>query len=126
PPLEEARLGVDHREAGWILGQEAELPPVVLSAISHHDAPDLAPPEHRAVVAMVAVANRLAKEHGLGFSGEGWVDGEALGECRAWEVWEVATGRRLDAEDLQQHLLTRWLEPIKTELAVLATASPVA
>ncbi len=122
-PLEQARLGLDHREAGWIFGQEADLPPAVLSAVAHHDAPERAPAEHRGLVALVALANRLTKEYELGFGGDGWVRGVWLKDEPACAILQAAVGRELNFSELEYRVATEWLDPIKTELAILGTAS---
>ena len=122
PPLEHAALGLDHRDAGRLFGESAQLPPVIISAISHHGAPDLAPPEHRAIVAVVAVANRIAKSNGLGFSGDGDLALDALGDDPAWKTWELAVGRDLDANALNTLLDNQWLEAVRGELRSLQRA----
>ena len=122
PPLEHAALGLDHRDAGRLFGESAQLPPIILSAITHHDAPELAPTEHRTIVAVVAVANRIAKSNGLGFSGDGDLAFNALGDDPAWKTWENAVGRPLDAATLSALLEEKWLEEVRGELRSLQRA----
>lgn len=117
--LEQSRLGMDHREAGWIFGREADLPPRVLSAIAFHDEPDRAPPDHRPVVATVAVANHLAKSHRLGFSGESAGSLAGLAASAAWTSWQKTLDRPLDPDALITELRAEWLPAIRAELAVL-------
>jgi HD-like signal output (HDOD) protein len=116
PPREKAWVGLDHQEAGSIFGRASELPGPVLSAITYHDAPASAPEEHRVLVAAVAVANRLAKTHCLGFSGDGDIGGAELGQSEAWLTLEAALGRELDARALEDTLENEWLEPLRGEL----------
>ena len=87
PALELAHIGIDHREAGGLFAKAAGLPPAVLDAIAHHDAPAFASARHQGVVALVGVANQWAKLRGLGFSGDGLVLEQDLWETPAWAAW---------------------------------------
>lgn len=122
PGLEEARLGIDHREAGWIVGREAELPAPILSAIAHHDAADRAPESHRALVATVAVANWLARAHGLGFSGNGVPVSGPLAESEAWQALASILDQSPDPDALEELCVTEWLPPIRAELRAMRSA----
>lgn len=122
PALEEAWLGLDHREAGWIVGQEADLSPLILSVIAHHDSPERAPEEHRLLVATVATANRLARAHGLGFSGNGAPVADTLAEGAEWRALEAAAGRGFDARAMEELCVTDWLPPIRAELRAMRSA----
>ena len=116
PPLEVSRLGLDHREAGRIFGQESGLPPIVLDAIAHHDTPALAAPENQSTVALVGVANQWAKLYGLGFSGDGSSQPVDLWETPAWAAW----ARTLpDLPDPTAFALREpaWLDQVRHELA---------
>jgi putative nucleotidyltransferase with HDIG domain len=89
-------LGVSHREAGRIFAAQVGLSAEVLAAIAHHDAPGQAT-EFRRSVAIVQVANYLAKLHGLGFAGARLdeVDGE-VGDLAAWDILAEELGYRPD------------------------------
>lgn len=120
--LERARLGVEHREAGVIFAQHHRLPPVVIAAVAHHAAPELAE-THRFEVALVSVANYLSKARGLGFSGARLEEGDVeFEDLSAWVVIQEECGRIPDLEVLQEEL-----EPViaglRTELRGLREAS---
>lgn len=102
--LERERLGVDHREAGVMFARHNGLPPVVIEAIAHHDRPELAG-KYRFEVALVAIANYLSKQHGLGFSGSRLDerDGE-LEELPAWDVIEETRGFRPTVERIEEEM----------------------
>lgn len=63
-----SQLGVGHGEAGMKFGRERGLPEAVIAAIEWHGDP-LGADAHRETVAVVALANYLAKFYGLGFGG---------------------------------------------------------
>jgi HD-like signal output (HDOD) protein len=115
PPLEQARIGMDHREAGWIFGSEAGLPPVVLDTIAYHDSPWRAHPEHQGTVALVAVANQWAKIYGLGFSGDGSVIDVDIWETPAWEEWAKTLHSKPDIQIFASRE-PRWIEEIRRTL----------
>ena len=115
PPLEQARIGMDHREAGWIFGSEAGLPLVVLDAIAYHDSPGRAHPEYQCTVALVAVANQWAKIYGLGFSGDGTVIDVDIWETRAWAEWTKTLHYAPDTQ-LFASLEARWIEETRRTL----------
>jgi HD-like signal output (HDOD) protein len=115
PPLEQARIGMDHREAGWIFGSEAGLPPVVLDTIAYHDSPWRAKQEHQVTVSLVAVANQWAKIYGLGFSGDGTVIDVDIWETAAWAEWV----KTLHSTPEVQHFAARearWIEETRRNL----------
>jgi putative nucleotidyltransferase with HDIG domain len=116
--LERARLGVDHREAGVLFARHNELPPVVVTAIGHHDRPEEAK-EHRFEVALVAIANYVSKAHGLGFSGArlNATDGE-FAELSAWKVIEETCGWRPNAEAVEVEL-SRFVVSVREDLWAL-------
>jgi putative nucleotidyltransferase with HDIG domain len=60
PSVEAAEFGASHTEIGLQCGDEWGLPEPVRHAIGFHHAPDDAP-DHRALVAVTQLANRLAK-----------------------------------------------------------------
>jgi HD-like signal output (HDOD) protein len=121
---EESWLGLDHREAGWIVGQEAQLPGPVMSAIAYHDAPERAPEGHRTLVALVALANQLTKVEGLGFSGARVETvGESPAEWPAWQQLEAALGVRLDPKEMAELMNAEWRPALQMEDAALRAAA---
>jgi putative nucleotidyltransferase with HDIG domain len=102
--LERERLGVDHREAGVMFARHNQLPAAVVAAIAHHDAPERAT-EHRFEVALVAIANYLAKAHGLGFSGARLDEGDGdLAGLTAWDLLAETCGFRPDPDTIEQEM----------------------
>lgn len=116
PPLELARLGMDHREAGWLFGSEAGLPAVVLDMIAYHDEPGRARAEHRGSVALVGVANQWAKLYGLGFSGDGAIPPVDVWETPAWEAWVRTLPAAPDVASFAVREAS-WIEEVRHELA---------
>ena len=116
--LERAQLGVDHREAGVRFARSNGLPDVVVQTIAHHDRPELAE-THRLEVALVAIANHVAKAHGLGFSGArlGAGDGE-FETLPAWKIVENETGRLPDVESIGAEL-KKFIVGLRAELREL-------
>ena len=114
-PLELTQLGMDHREAGWVFGSEAGLSTVVLDTIAYHDEPLRAHPEHRGIVALVAVANQWAKMYGLGFSGDGTRLTEDIWETPAWALW-VETLPVAPSVDVFASREAAWVEEVRREL----------
>jgi putative nucleotidyltransferase with HDIG domain len=84
--LETATFGVGHAEAGTQFARQCGLPAEVAAATEFHARP-LEAPEHRLTVAVVSLANYLAKAYGLGFSGAR-VE-EADGEFENQPGWTV-------------------------------------
>ncbi len=103
--LERERLGLDHREAGFIFARGNRLSDVVVQAIAHHDDPTRAE-DHRFEVALVSAANYISKAHGLGFSGARLdpSDGE-LENLTAWQVVAEETGRAPNVAQLEDEML---------------------
>ncbi|MDQ5980074.1 MAG: hypothetical protein QG602_3049 [Verrucomicrobiota bacterium] len=87
--LETVCFGVGHSEAGVIFAQQSGLPGEVITGIAHHADPAQAE-SHRLTVAVVSLANYLAKFYGLGFSGTR-LD-EADGELEVQPGWAVIAG----------------------------------
>ncbi len=120
--LERETLGVGHREAGVIFACRNNLSEVVVECIAHHDDPCKAG-AHRLEVALVAIANFMAKARGLGFSGSRLeaLDGE-LEELPAWRVVEEELGRKTDVAELE-HEMTRFFSVLRQELHGLRDGS---
>lgn len=122
-PLDELEcrvLGLSHREAGEVYLERSGLPaPAVAAALFHHF-PGAAPAEHRKLVALVALANHLAKAYGLGFSGSAPDAEEDLefGELPAWDILECETGRTFDRMEIEESI-RRAIPELKAELRQL-------
>lgn len=102
--LERARLGVDHREAGFIFGRGNRLSDVVVAAIAHHDDPTKAE-AHRFEAALVSIANYMSKARGLGFSGARLDAGDGdIEDLPAWSVVEEESGRTPDVSQLEEQM----------------------
>ncbi len=115
--LEQARLGMDHCEAGWIFGAEAGLPALILDAIAYHDDPDRAHPDHRSTIALVAVANQLAKQHGLGFSGDGICPEMEIWHSPEWAYWNNSHDGALVTADFAAKE-AGWIYEVRRELQI--------
>lgn len=120
--LERSHFGVGHREAGALFARQAGLPAEVIAAIEHHADP-VAASGHRVLVALVSLANYLAKRHGLGFSGArlGEVDGE-LAQQPGWRVLADEAGVRPDFWLLEEEL-PELVEAVKGDLQLLHVAA---
>lgn len=116
--LEFARLGVDHGEAGVAFARQNKMGETIVQVIQHHGQPKRAE-THRFEVALVSVANYLAKAYGLGFSGSrlGDADGE-FDELAAWDVIAEETGRRPDIAELEQQMQV-FVRRLRSDLAAL-------
>jgi HD-like signal output (HDOD) protein len=117
PALEQSRLGMDHREAGWTFASEAGLPAVVMDTIAFHDDPHRAHPDNRSLVALVGVANHWAKLYGLGFSGDASIESAEIWETPAWAKWQSTLPLTLDVDTfiLKEEA---WIEDVRRELQV--------
>lgn len=113
--LELAKLGMDHREAGWIFAAEAGLPSLILDTIAYHDEPERAHPDHRSTVALVAVANQLAKQHGLGFSGDGTCPETEIWHSPQWDYWQNSLDGPLETADFAAKEAD-WIYEVRREL----------
>jgi HD-like signal output (HDOD) protein len=68
-PLHEAELeviGVTHADSGGILAARWKLAPELIAVITHHHTPEQAP-DHRALVALVSIADLLCRMRNLGY-----------------------------------------------------------
>ena len=102
--LERRCFGVEHSEVGAAFVTQNKMSPLIAQTVSHHSAPENAT-AHRSEVAIVNIANFLAKFYGLGFSGSRLdeTDGELAG-LTAWQVLMAETGRLNDPVQIQSSL----------------------
>ncbi len=116
--LEVARLGVDHGEAGVAFARQNNMGDTVVQAIAYHAQPEKAE-SHQYEVAVVSVANYLAKAYGLGFSGSRLdaSDGE-FADLPAWKVIAEKTGMRPDVPEIEKQMDT-FVKRLRSELAAL-------
>lgn len=119
--LEQARLGVTHREAGAIFAEHQRLPEIVVAAIGQHATPEAAE-KFRFEVAVVALANFLSKAHGLGFSGARLEESDGdFAEQPAWRVIGAERGgevTELEKETIEEEL-ARFVVGLREELKAL-------
>jgi len=120
--LEVLRMGVDHSEAGVAFAKQSKLGDTIIQSIAHHADPEAAE-SHRADVALVCLANYLAKAHGLGFSGARLDerDGE-FEDLVAWKVIEAETGHPFEVDAIEQQM-THFVKNLRTEMAALRDGS---
>jgi putative nucleotidyltransferase with HDIG domain len=64
-------LGIDHQQLGAIIARHWRFPAEVVMAIGHHHSPQHAK-EHRQVVALIYVANRMVSGMGIGCGVDGF------------------------------------------------------
>jgi len=102
--LERQCFGVEHSEIGAAFVTQNKMSLLISQTVSHHSAPENAT-AHRSEVAIVNIANFLAKFYGLGFSGSRLdeTDGDLAG-LTAWQVLMAETGRLNDAVQIQSSL----------------------
>lgn len=94
--LEAVCFGVGHCEAGVIFAQQSGLPGEAIAGIAHHADPAQAE-SHRLTVAVVSLANYLAKFYGLGFSGTRLEESDGDLEAQSgWSVVAAETGATPD------------------------------
>jgi putative nucleotidyltransferase with HDIG domain len=116
--LEESQLGVRHGEAGAIFARQCGLGPEVLAAIVHHADPENATDEPL-TVAVVNVANFVAKTYGLGFSGARLDESDGEFETLpAWKVIAAQTGREPDPGSIADDLRP-FVDELKIELKTM-------
>ncbi|MDB6094773.1 MAG: histidine kinase [Verrucomicrobia bacterium] len=116
--VERLRLGVDHSEAGVAFGEQNKLGDSIIQVIKHHADPQLAV-NHRFEVAVVSIANYLAKAYGFGFSGsliqEG---GTSFEELPGWDIIAEETGTRPYFVDIEEPMQA-FAQKLRGELAAL-------
>ncbi|MFZ5496293.1 MAG: HDOD domain-containing protein [Verrucomicrobiota bacterium] len=120
--LEQAGFGLGHAEAGVVFAQQCGLPDEVVAAIGHHGDPVRAD-RHRQVVALVSIANHLAKLYGLGFSGARLDESDGDLETQpAWAVIAEETGATPDIELIAEAVRGR-VAGLKQELQSVRDAA---
>jgi putative nucleotidyltransferase with HDIG domain len=67
--LEKKLLEIDHEEVGEMIASKWKLNAVITDAICHHHSPELAQPEHQALVATVALADFYICLFDIGYAG---------------------------------------------------------
>jgi HD-like signal output (HDOD) protein len=67
--LEKKLLETDHEEIGEMIASKWKLNAVITDAICHHHSPELALPEHQALVATVALADFYICLFDIGYAG---------------------------------------------------------
>ena len=67
--LEKKFLEIDHEEVGEMIASKWKLNAVITDAICHHHSPELAQPEHQALVATVALADFYICLFDIGYAG---------------------------------------------------------
>lgn len=67
--LERKFLEIDHEEVGEMIASKWKLNAVITDAICHHHSPELAQPEHQALVATVALADFYICLFDIGYAG---------------------------------------------------------
>jgi len=76
--MEKQYLEIDHEEVGEMIALTWRLNPVITDAICHHHSPELAAPEHQALVATVALADFYSCLFDIGYAGNRYPDGEQV------------------------------------------------
>ncbi|WP_028318417.1 HDOD domain-containing protein [Desulfobulbus elongatus] len=72
--LEKRHLEINHEEVGKMIASTWKLNAVITDAICHHHAPEEAAPEHRALVATVALADFYICLFDIGYAGNRYPD----------------------------------------------------
>ncbi len=72
--LEQRLMNIDHEEVGNMIASKWKLNAVITDAICHHHSPMLAPPEHQALVATVALADFYICLFDIGYAGNRFPD----------------------------------------------------
>jgi putative nucleotidyltransferase with HDIG domain len=116
--LELSRLGVDHGEAGVAFARQNKMGEIVVQSIAHHAHPEKAE-SHRFEVAVVSIANYLAKAYGLGFSGSRLDDSDGeFEDLPAWTVIAEETGMKPDVTGIEEQMQV-FVKKLRSELAAL-------
>jgi hypothetical protein len=105
--------------------QQAGMGEGVVQAIALHAHPERSE-SHRTEVAMVALANDLAKAYGVGFSGSRLTerDGE-FADHAAWSMLEQEMGRRPDVTGIAEEMKVFVKRP-RSQLAALRSGRSLA
>lgn len=120
--LEQDGFGLGHAEAGVVFARQCGLPDEVVAAIGHHGDPARAD-RHRLLVALVSLANHLAKLYGLGFSGARLDEGDGEFDAQpAWAVVAEETGATPDIELIAEAIRAR-VAGLKQELQSVRDAA---
>ncbi len=97
--IEQPRLGVDHSEAGVVFAVQNRLSELIVQAIAYHGDPTKAA-SHHFEVAIVSIANKVAKLHSLGFSGSPPPAGVAFADFPEWPIITAELGQPPDLASL--------------------------
>jgi putative nucleotidyltransferase with HDIG domain len=116
--LERERLGIDHCEAGLAFAKQNKLGPITTECISRHASPALARGGCRFEVSLVNIANYVAKEFSLGFSGYQASGSRGFETLPAWPVLEAELGYPLDIAALGDELKL-FIKGLRVELSEL-------
>jgi len=76
--LEKKYLEIDHEEIGEMIASKWKLNAVITDAICHHHSPELAEPDHQALVATVALADFYICLFDIGYAGNRYPDESQL------------------------------------------------
>ncbi len=76
--LEQQVMEIDHEEVGEMIASKWKLNAVITDAICHHHNPELAAPEHQALVATVALADFYICLFDIGYAGNLFPDEKQL------------------------------------------------
>jgi putative nucleotidyltransferase with HDIG domain len=76
--LEQQIMEIDHEEVGEMIASKWKLNAVITDAICHHHSPELAAPEHQALVATVALADFYICLFDIGYAGNLFPDENQL------------------------------------------------
>lgn len=91
-PIREAEkriIGESHDAVGGLIMKKWRLPPVFSHAAQYHHSVQEAPEENRSVVAIVSLANQMARVRFLGFGGD--MSGVVFSDTDAFKVLEAAS-----------------------------------
>jgi HD-like signal output (HDOD) protein len=71
---EAGALGFDHGTIGRMVGEKWKLGPLLIDSLSHHHQPELGSEGSREILAVIALANRLAIHLNIGNAGDHFTD----------------------------------------------------
>lgn len=75
---ERLAFGLDHMQAGGLIGRKWRLGAVLDDCLAHHHEPDCAAPENRVRVGLVGLADACARHFQIGNAGGAWPEREEL------------------------------------------------